>query len=500
MNNSQNINNDNDDEDEKVTLNNLVSSFTSEIFASNIDIIKCYNLVFEPNLLKNNKGFFTFVAIISVQIGILIFFFVKKITPIKVFMENLNNSKPTKINRRIMKRKTEIKNVNINNLITKENQENENIIQKNENNNNDINIENYQLNNNLKSQKDINQINNILNNQPKENLQKKIIANDIKNISKVNRRHTSHTIRKFNNNKNLIENIHKNNTKIVENNIIIETENRIINLKENINNTNDKKDKISCQSIKSEEYKSQNTESELNKKNKKNLYTPDYERYNDMEYNDAIEIDQRSFFKIYLDFLFKNHIIFNTFFAEVYLELRTIKISFLLFGLEISFFLNAIFYTDKYISDTYHNNGILNFFSSLPKAIYSFIVTLILSTLLKMLSNSKKQLEKIIEEKDKNHNYLEAVKNELNKLNKKLYIYFIIIFILGFVFTYYSSAFCAVYKNSQAFWLLGCFESFALDLLTPFAICLALAGIRYLAIRKKNKCIYKIYSILEKIF
>ena len=43
------------------------------------------------------------------------------------------------------------------------------------------------------------------------------------------------------------------------------------------------------------------------------------------------------------------------------------------------------FYTDEYISDAYHNDGVLDFFSGLPKCIYSFIATLITTNLLRML-------------------------------------------------------------------------------------------------------------------
>ena len=39
------------------------------------------------------------------------------------------------------------------------------------------------------------------------------------------------------------------------------------------------------------------------------------------------------------------------------------------------------------------NDGILDFFSGLPKAIYSFIATLITTNLLKMLSNSQSEFE-----------------------------------------------------------------------------------------------------------
>ena len=42
---------------EKLNLDNLVNSFKSQIFSSNFDMVKCYNLVFNSNLLKNNKDF-----------------------------------------------------------------------------------------------------------------------------------------------------------------------------------------------------------------------------------------------------------------------------------------------------------------------------------------------------------------------------------------------------------------------------------------------------------
>ena len=257
-------------------------------------------------------------------------------------------------------------------------------------------------------------------------------------------------------------------------------------------------DIISSHSIISEKSENKKSEKE-DKEAKNNIYLTDNEKYEDMDYDEALHNDKRNFYQIYKSFLFEEHIIFNTFCSEIYLELRTIKISFLFFGYAINFFLNAIFYTDEYISDTYHNNGILDFASSLPKSIYSFIVTIILSSLLKMLSNNKKQLSIIINEKKEKNEYYNAFANELEKLKKKLMIYYIIVFVLGMVFCYYSAAFCAVYRNSQIYWLLGCVESSVLDLITPFVICLLLAGLRYISLFIKNKCIYKIAKLLSSI-
>ena len=246
----------------------------------------------------------------------------------------------------------------------------------------------------------------------------------------------------------------------------------------------------------------QKTEEEMNQKEKKEKlgnmrlkykkvnYSYTNEDFNDMKFEEAINLDTRSFYRIFVSYLLEEHIIFNTFCTDVYLELRAIKLSFLVFGYEINFFLNAFFYTDEYISDTYHNDGVLDFFSSLPKSIYSFIVTLVISNLLKMLSSSKKQLLNIIKEKDDKKEFLIALGIELSKFKRKIIWYFIIVFILGIFFCYYVSAFCAVYQHSQSFWLIGCLESCALDFVTPFFICLILSTLRYLGLKRRNKCTY----------
>ena len=97
----------------------------------------------------------------------------------------------------------------------------------------------------------------------------------------------------------------------------------------------------------------------------------------------------------------------------------------MIFNFQINLFLNAFFYTDEYISDAYHNNGVLDFFTSLPKSIYSFIATLIITNLLKMLSNSKSELTRVIRNKRKDNNYIFFINNKLGKLRKKLIVYHI---------------------------------------------------------------------------
>jgi len=157
---------------------------------------------------------------------------------------------------------------------------------------------------------------------------------------------------------------------------------------------------------------------------KKKKYSQTDEDLQDMDYEEAIIYDKRTFLRIYWSFLVDSQIILGTFFTENYLNLFIIKFSFLICTFQISFFLNAFFYTDDYISDAYHNGGVLDFVTGLPKIVYSLIATMITTNLLRMLSNSKSELKKIINEERNNKNYISLIDNKLRKLRIKLIFYY----------------------------------------------------------------------------
>ena len=71
------------------------------------------------------------------------------------------------------------------------------------------------------------------------------------------------------------------------------------------------------------------------------------------------------------------------------------------FRLELIFAFNAFLYSDNYITQVFENEGKLNFVNSLPKSIYSFLITTIISIELKFLLNNKKEILDIIQNKNK---------------------------------------------------------------------------------------------------
>ena len=217
----------------------------------------------------------------------------------------------------------------------------------------------------------------------------------------------------------------------------------------------------------------------------------------ELDYEKAIIIDKRSFMKMYFAFFIDSQIILDTFFTKHYFELFIVKLSFLIFTFQISFFLNALFYSEDYIPEAYHNNGVLYFISGLPKSIYSFLITLIITNLLRMLSSSKSELMKIIIQHKNIKKYIHLINIVLIKLRKKLIAYFILIIILGIFFLYYATTFCAVYYNSQKYWIFGCIQSFGLDSLSALIICIFITSFRYLAIKKRIKYLSFLLNIIN---
>jgi len=498
--NLDNNNNTNDENarEEKLNFKELKKIMISSLIDFNIDVIFCYNLILNLKLLKKNIGFFCMIFLLLLQIVFFVIYHVKKLKSLKRFMlifrqSNLRPIKAfppfkkqkktikTNINEEQINSKDKIKFPNVNNnLASILNNDNKSLLKSKSLFSNKINKKDNLINENnfaptINLQTPIININNnkILSNSRRIRLSKKNKISkfqrpkNIKSISKIPLiKYGSKSLDKLN---------------IKENNL----NNEIIKKKRNANmetigNIN--------------KNKSSNIDNEIIK-----LSRGDDDLL-DMDFEHAILYDKRIYLRMYWGILVDNQIILDTFCTENYLHLFIIKLSFMIFNFQINLFLNAFFYTDEYISDAYHNNGVLDFFTSLPKSIYSFIATLIITNLLKMLSNSKSELTRVIRNKRKDNNYIFFINNKLGKLRKKLIVYFILVFLLDLIFLYYVSVFCAVYHYSQKYWFFGFLESFGLDSLVAIFLCVFIALFRYIAIKARIKYFYTLANIIRALF
>ena len=440
--------------------------FLENLFSFNFDVLKCYNLVINKEIIVRNIGFYCLFLMFILQIIFFVIYLAKKLKSIKHFMLNKKS-----IN-------------NKNNII----------INKNKNNIVDQTI----MKNQIKSTP------------PHKNS----IELKFKNFHKLNKGIKLNLSKsKINSSRNSFISHNLKNDIYIKNPIIFSKKNILIkeNKKEKYNKSKgvkliDIKNNNSIHNIKSDKRKFIQTYKNINISDKNNINNNEIEKMkflqniNDiqnLDYEEAIFYDDRGYLKMYWGFLIDTQIILGTFCTDNHLDLFVIKLSFFIFTFQISFFLNALFYTDEYISNAYHNDGVLDIISGLPKSIYSYIATLITTNLLRILSNSKSELMRLIKENIKYKAYKSLIHIKLSKLRKKLIIYFILVFLFTLFFLYYVAAFCAVYRNSQKYWFFGCLESFGMDSLVSIGICIFLALFRYISIKKHIKCCYIISNIIS---
>ena len=99
-------------------------------------------------------------------------------------------------------------------------------------------------------------------------------------------------------------------------------------------------------------------------------------------------------------------------------------------------------------------------------------------------------------------------KNEIKKeipyllyiIKAKLYVFFILVGVIVIFFWYFVTAFCAVFPKYQSLWIWDSMKSLVITMLFPLLYAVNIALVRYIAIRKKSKCMFcfaKIINIVE---
>ena len=147
----------------------------------------------------------------------------------------------------------------------------------------------------------------------------------------------------------------------------------------------------------------------------------------------------------------------------------------------------------------YEDNGIFNFAYQINIIIYSSIISVFVTTIIKYLSLSQKNILKI--KKEENIKNLERVaKNELKCLKVKFIIFFIICFILLLLFWCYLGCFGAVYRYTQIHLIKDTLFSFGLSLSYPLLLNLLPGFLRIPSLKSKDgKCLYRISKIIQII-
>ena len=218
---------------------------------------------------------------------------------------------------------------------------------------------------------------------------------------------------------------------------------------------------------------------------------------NQLEYEEAICYDKRTFIKIYINILRREHLIIFTFFTCNDYNILYIKYTRFIFLFATDMAMNVFFFSDDSMHKIFLNYGKYNFIQQIPQIIYTTIISQLIEVFLCFLSLTDKhiyEIKNIIHSFDKNN-----ISIILKYIKIKLVIFFIFTFILLVFYWYTITSFCAVYENTQITFIKDSLLSFLLSILYPLVIYLIPSGLRIISLKnvKMNlKCIYKLSDII----
>ena len=222
---------------------------------------------------------------------------------------------------------------------------------------------------------------------------------------------------------------------------------------------------------------------------------------NTLEYELALELDKRTYFQYYWSLLKRNQLLLFSFIPVYDYNIATIKIALFLLSFSLYFSINGFFFSDDTMHKVYEDKGKYGFIYRIPQIFYSTLVSTVINMILKALSLSEKNILQIKEISD-----LKVAKEKSKEIECCLKIKFIIFYLISFLiiifFWYFISCFCAVYTNTQIILIKDTLISFSLSMIYPFGFNFIPGMLRIPALRAKNedkKCLYKT-SIIIALF
>ena len=216
----------------------------------------------------------------------------------------------------------------------------------------------------------------------------------------------------------------------------------------------------------------------------------DKKEINILPYTKALRLDDRNFIQIFFSVLFNKIEIINIFYYKNESVHLSLTLSIYISSLLLDLTLNCLLYTDEEISEKYHNDGKLEFFTSISLSFFANIISGIIMFIVIKLTEYASILEIIIRDISDQNNYYINILRFKKYMKIKLSIFYIIQFILNVLMFYYLTIFCAVYNKTQGSIIVNYLYGILESLLFSLGLTITISLIRFLSIKYKWKSIY----------
>jgi hypothetical protein len=222
----------------------------------------------------------------------------------------------------------------------------------------------------------------------------------------------------------------------------------------------------------------------------------------DMDYDDALNRDNRKFCEYFFETVKDKQVIANTFCAVDQLKTRTIKIIIFILNIILYFAVNGLFFSEDYISEVYHLEEKEGFFTFFPRSInrffYTTIVSLIVGFIVECFFVEEKKIKNILlREKEDKFNLKNEIILIIKQIQKRYLAFIIIVFIILFICLYYLVCFNYVYPHMQMEWIKSSIVIFFIIQIVSILTCLLETILRFISFNCKSERIYKISKLIN---
>ena len=222
----------------------------------------------------------------------------------------------------------------------------------------------------------------------------------------------------------------------------------------------------------------------------------------DMEYDDAIKLDKRTFCEYFSEKLKEKQHIMDTFYHSEKLIPISIKILLLLLNIDLYFVVNGLFFSEEYISQLFNSDEEETFFSYIPRSIsrffYATIVGYIVKAIIDCIFIEEKKIKRIfLREKEDPIQLKYEITITIKSIKNRYTIFIILCLFISIISWYYISCFNNVYPGVKVEWIKSSITIIIIMQILSFLIVLLEAILRSLSFHYKSEKFYKIKQLIS---
>ena len=222
----------------------------------------------------------------------------------------------------------------------------------------------------------------------------------------------------------------------------------------------------------------------------------------DLEYDDAIKYDKRTFFVFLSDRLKEKQIFMDTFFNREHLRPFSIKVILLLLHIDLYFVINGLFYNEKYISELFYSTEKETFFSFFPRSIsrffYATLVGMFISIIIDWFFVEEKKIKRIlIREKEDPMQLKYEISSNVTSIKKRYNAFIFLCLFISVISWYYVSCFNSSYPGVKIEWIKSSITIIIIMQILSIIEILLEAILRSISFKFESEKVFKLKQLLS---